>query len=46
MQPKIELPDIGPDPLGTAGAITETESERIQIEIERFLGNNDDGCET
>ncbi len=31
MQPKIELPDIDPDPLGTTGAITETESERVQI---------------
>ena len=31
MQPTIELPDIDSDPLGTSGAITETESERVQI---------------
>ncbi len=46
MQPTIELPGSDPDWLGTTGAITETESERIQIEIERFLGNIDDGRET
>ena len=30
MQPKIELPDIDPDPLGATGALIETETERIQ----------------
>jgi hypothetical protein len=28
MQPKIELPEIASDPLGTAGAVTEAEIDR------------------